>query len=42
MILLHRYGNSLYVACEIAEAQGDKLYSIAALMNNNESIYHLN
>jgi NAD-dependent dihydropyrimidine dehydrogenase PreA subunit/flavodoxin len=33
-------GNSLYVACEIAEAQGDKLYSIAALMNNNESIYH--
>lgn len=33
-------GNSLYVACQIAEAQDDKLYSIAALMDKKEKIYH--
>lgn len=33
-------GNSLYAASNIAEAQGDRVFSIAKLMDQNEDVYH--
>ncbi len=32
-------GNSLYAACNIAEAQGDRVVSIAKLMDQNKDVY---
>jgi len=33
-------GNSLYAAAKIAEAQGDRTYSIAGLMDQQKEVYH--
>ena len=33
-------GNSLYAAAKIAEAQGDRTYSIAALMDREKEVFH--